>query len=195
MRKRQKNGRKLSRVEQADLEVAEHLAPFHDSLPVRALGPIAEIGDQPPLYALAGGVIAAGLARRDWRLTHTGARLMAAHVAATVLKTILKRCVDRTRPARIAKDGTYKMGKGRRYETEYNSFPSGHTASSIAVARALGREYSELRGPALAAAGGIAGLQVIRSKHFPSDIVAGAAIGLAAEKAVDLMFRRFPAKP
>ena len=195
MRKRQKNGRKLSGVEQADLEVAEHLAPIHDSLPVRALGPIAEIGDQPPLYALTGGVIAAGLARRDWRLTHSGARLMAAHVAATVLKTILKRCVDRTRPARIAQDGDYKLGKGRRDESDYNSFPSGHTASSVAVARAFGRAYPQLNGAALAAAGGIAGLQVIRSKHFPSDIVAGAAIGLAAEKAVDLIFRRFPPRP
>ena len=194
MRKRQKNGRKLSRVEQVDLEVAEHLAPFHDSFPVRALGPIAEMGDQPPLYALTGGVIAAGLVTRDCRLTHSGARLMAAHVAATLLKTVLKRCVDRTRPARIAKDGAYKMGKGRRYETAYNSFPSGHTASSVAVALALGREYPGLHGVALGAAGSIAGLQVIRSKHFPSDIVAGAAIGLAAEKAVDLIFRRCPAR-
>ena len=195
MRKRQKNGRKLSRIEQADLEVAEHLAPFQNSFPVRTLGPVAEMGDQPPLYAMTGGVIAAGLAMRDWRLTHSGARLMAAHVAATVLKTVLKRCVDRTRPARIAKDGVYKLGKGQRYETEYNSFPSGHTASSVAVARALGREYPGPNGAALAAAGGIAGLQVLRSKHFPSDIVAGAAIGLAAEKAVDLIFRRFPARP
>jgi len=195
MRKRQTNGRKLSRIEQADLEVAEHLAPFHDSLPVRLVGPIAEIGDQPPLYAVTGGVIAAGLARRDWRLTHNGARMMAAHVAATVLKTVLKRCVDRTRPARIAKDGAYQLGKGRRYETEYNSFPSGHTASSVAVARALGREYPGIQGAALGAAGSIAGLQIVRSKHFPSDIVAGAAIGLAAEKAVDMIFRRFPAKP
>ena len=195
MRKRQTNGRKLSRVEQADLEVAERLNPFQDSLPVRAVGPIAEIGDQPPLYALTGGVMAAGLATRDWHLTHCGARMMAAHVAATVLKTILKRCVDRTRPSRISKDSAYKLGKGRRYESDYNSFPSGHTASSIAVARALGRAYPELHGAALAAAGGIAGLQVIRSKHFPSDIVAGAAIGLTAEKAVELIFRRFPAKP
>jgi membrane-associated phospholipid phosphatase len=195
MRKRQTNGRKLTAVEQADLEVAEHLAPFHDSLPVRAVGPIAEMGDQPPLYALTGGVILAGIATRDWRLTHGGARMMAAHVAATVLKTILKRCVDRTRPARIAKDGAYKLGKGRRYETEYNSFPSGHTASSVAVAQALGRAYPGLSGAALGAAGTIAGLQVIRSKHFPSDIVAGAAIGLAAEKAVDLIFRHFPARP
>ena len=195
MRKRQRNGRKLSPVEQADLEVAERLAPLHDSLPIRAIGPVAELGDQPPLYALTGGVIAAGVAKRDWRLTHCGARMMAAHVAATVFKTILKRCVDRTRPARIAKDGAYKLGKGRRYETEYNSFPSGHTASSVAVARALGREYPGQHGAALAAAGTIAGLQIIRSKHFPSDIVAGAAIGLAAEKAVELIFRRFPARP
>ena len=194
MRKRQTNGKKLSPIEQADLKVAEQFAPFHDSLPVRLVGPIAEIGDQPPLYAITGGVIAAGLAERDWRLTHCGARMMAAHVAATVLKTIVKRCVDRTRPARIAKDGAYKLGKGRRYDSEYNSFPSGHTASSVAVARALGREYAGTNGAALGAAGSIAGLQIIRSKHFPSDIVAGAAIGLAAEKAVDLIFRRFPAR-
>lgn len=188
-----KKKRKPTRLERADIRVADALEPVRKSAPVRIVGPVAQIGDQPPLYALTGGVMAAGLAMRDWPLVRTGARMMAAHAVATTIKTIGKISVDRTRPP-AAEDGRYAMRKGQRFESEYNSFPSGHAASSIAVARALGRDHPEQHGLALAAAGGIAALQVLRGKHFLSDIAAGAVVGLLAEKALDLVIRRFPAR-
>lgn len=185
--------RKLSSLERLDIAIADRLEPVRKSTPVRIIGPVAELGDQPPLYAITGGVIAAGAATRDWYLVRAGARLLAAHVAATTLKTIFKLSIDRTRPP-AAERGDYEMQKGRRYQPAYNSFPSGHTASSIAVARALGRDYPGQHEAALAAAGGIATLQVVRGKHFLGDVIAGAALGLAAEKVVDLIFRRLPAR-
>jgi membrane-associated phospholipid phosphatase len=182
--------RKLSKLEKLDVVVAERLEPVRKSFPVRVIGPAADLGDQPPLYAITGGVIAAGAVTRDWRLVGAGARMMAAHVAATAAKTILKLSIDRTRPPAAA-NGHYEMREGRRYEPAYNSFPSGHTASSIAVARALGRSYPRQHEAALAAAGTIATLQVARGKHFLGDVIAGVALGLVAEKAVDLILRRF----
>ena len=107
-----------------------------------------------------------------------------------MVKNVVKRSVDRTRPKRIADSGQYESGKGRRFDTEFNSFPSGHTASSIAVARALGREYPGQHGAAFGFASAVAALQVVRGKHFISDVLAGAAIGLAVEAAVDALFRR-----
>jgi membrane-associated phospholipid phosphatase len=178
-------------IERGDIAAAEALTPVSEQPAVKLFGKIGELGDQPPLYLLSGGVIAAGLATANPRTLRAGARMLAAHALATMFKNVGKRMVDRTRPSLIAEDGEYESGKGTRFDTEYNSFPSGHTASSIAVARALGREYPEKQGTGLALASTIAGLQVVRGKHYPSDVVAGAAIGVMAEAAVDSMFRRF----
>jgi membrane-associated phospholipid phosphatase len=186
--------RELNELEKVDVSVAKRLEPVRKSTAVRLIGPVAELGDQPPLYAMTGGVIAAGLAERDWSMVRTGARMMAAHAAATTLKSLLKFSIDRTRPPAAA-NGHYELREGKRFEPAFNSFPSGHTASSVAVARALGRDHPELHEAALAAASTVATLQVVRGKHFVSDIAAGAALGLLAEKAVDLIFRRFPARP
>ncbi|MFN2473021.1 MAG: phosphatase PAP2 family protein, partial [Sphingomicrobium sp.] len=78
---------------------------------------------------------------------------------------------------------------GRHDSSPYNSFPSGHTAGAVAVARAIGRDYPGIRVPALALAAGIAAVQVPRGKHYVSDVLAGAFIGLAADVAVERFAR------
>lgn len=182
--------RRASPVERADIAVAEVFVSVRDHPLVEAAGKVSEIGDQPPLYAIAGGVIAAGLATGDGRTLRTGARILGAHALATMLKSLVKLGVDRTRPHLIASQGRYRLRKGQRYEGNYNSFPSGHTASSVAVARALGREYPGAQAPALGVASAVAATQVVRSTHYVTDLLAGAAIGLAAEAMVDLAFRK-----
>ena len=76
------------------------------------------------------------------------------------------------------------MKPGRKRSKEETSFPSGHSAGAIAVARAFAREYPEYRAPALGAAGLIALAQIPRCAHYPSDVGAGLAVGVAAEAAV-----------
>ena len=98
--------------------------------------------------------------------------------------------MDRTRPDTVADEGRYAMGPRDRDGHADNSFPSGHTASSVAVARAVGRDHPELHGAAVGVAAGIAVTQVVRSAHFVSDIAVGAALGLVAEALVDQAFRR-----
>lgn len=178
------------KVEREDLELAKLVVPLRNSRAVKALAPLAELADQPPLYALSGAVIAGGLATGDGRLTRAGARMLAAHALAIFAKNVFKRSIDRTRPARLGTTGGYERGRGKRFEAAYNSFPSGHTASAVAVARAVGREYHGLAGPALGAAALLSSLQIVRSKHFVSDVVAGASLGLIAEALVDQAFRR-----
>jgi membrane-associated phospholipid phosphatase len=51
----------------------------------------------------------------------------------------------------------------------------------VAVATAFSREYPEYRAPVLLAAAIVAGAQVPRRAHYPSDLAAGAVIGAAAE--------------
>ncbi len=168
-------------VERVDLVVTEAIDTQRDRPLVKVAGFLSEIGDQPPLRALTLGAAAVGLWRRDPRLTRVGLRMFLAHSLATGVKTLVKRSVDRTRPDH-ALDNRYRMERGDSHRHELSSFPSGHTAGALAVTQALARDYPGSRAAGLAATTAIAAIQVPRAKHFVSDLVAGAAIGWAAEQ-------------
>ena len=176
----------IRRVEQADIEIAEKAAHWRQEPAVRTLGKLSELADQPPLIALSAATLLAGLSFRNARLSRAGARMLAAHLLATAIKAQVKRRVDRTRPFMLAEERRYEITKGRHDESKYNSFPSGHTAGALAVAQAVAREYPAAALPARLLAAGVALIQSPRCAHYPSDIGVGAAIGLAAEKCVDL---------
>jgi undecaprenyl-diphosphatase len=59
------------------------------------------------------------------------------------------------------------------------SFPSGHASTVFAVAAVLGILIPLLRWPLLAVATGLALTRVVVRAHFLSDVIAGAAIGIA----------------
>jgi undecaprenyl-diphosphatase len=139
------------------------------------------------------GAATVGLARRDPRLTRVGMRMFAAHTLATWAKTLIKRSIDRTRPAHALENG-YEMRAGHSRKHELSSFPSGHTAGSLAVTQALARDYPGSRAAGLAATAAVAAIQVPRAKHFVSDVVAGAAIGWAAEQVSSRLFAIFESK-
>jgi membrane-associated phospholipid phosphatase len=105
-------------------------------------------------------------------------------ILAATTKTTVKRVVHRTRPNVLMDEGLYEKGWFGPNVGPWQSFPSGHSALSVAVATAAGRAYPEIRGVATAAALGVVAVQVLRGAHFPVDVAAGALIGLAAE-AVD----------
>ncbi len=58
------------------------------------------------------------------------------------------------------------------------SFPSAHATSSLAAATALGRVSPGARAPLYGLAGAICLTRPYLGMHFPSDVAAGAAIGL-----------------
>lgn len=171
----------------ADAAAADAALPYRGSAAMKALGHFASLGDQPPLRTLCAAVIAAGLAGGDRRLARAGIRMLAAHTLATLAKDFVKHRVDRTRPRSKGAAGKDHVPKpGRRTAKEETSFPSGHSAGAAAVARAFARDYPEYAAPAYAAAGALALAQIPRCAHYPTDVGAGLAIGLAAEAAVDI---------
>lgn len=109
-----------------------------------------------------------GRSKNRWQIVVTDA--LAAAMMATMVQGI-KHCTSRTRP-----DGTK------------NSFPSGHTATAFMGATLLAHEYGHksiwipITGYSLATATGV--LRILNNKHYVSDVLVGAAIGiLSAELA------------
>jgi membrane-associated phospholipid phosphatase len=111
--------------------------------------------------------------------------MMIAHEAATAAKNLVKTNIDRTRP-RSAESRTQKKPRpGKHKAKEETSFPSGHSAGAMAAARAFSREFPEYGAAALGLAGSIAASQIARGAHYVTDVLAGSALGLAAEAATD----------
>lgn len=167
-----------------DKRVRQVMLPYRHSVPVKAVDWLSKIGDQPQMRAVAGGVIALGLARRDARMVGAGARILAAHELATAAKTWIKDRVIRTRPRNPAQEGAHRPHKGHDTRKEKSSFPSGHAAGAAASASAFAAVYPAHALAAEAAAGAVALGRIPTCKHYPSDVIAGAAIGVAASALV-----------
>jgi membrane-associated phospholipid phosphatase len=179
-------GQTVGQAEEAEAEITIGLVGRYRHHPVvRAAGTLSELADQPQLFTLCGAVTAWGLATGDRRLAACGGRMLASFLLATWTKTAVKKLVARTRPNMLTDHGVHEAGLMGPDKGPWNSFPSGHTAGSLAVARAWARRYPSMRAPAYAWAASVAAAQIPRCAHYPSDVAAGAAIGLAAEAAAD----------
>jgi membrane-associated phospholipid phosphatase len=178
-----------SMPEQADVAVAEAVAPYQETPLIRALSLFSKLGDQPPMRIISGSVLAIGLLGSNKRLATAGVRMLAAHTLATLAKDFIKDRVDRTRPEVLLEQGRYEMEAGDSEAEEDNSFPSGHSAGAVAVGRAFARDYPEHAIAAQSAAALIALGQIPRCKHYPTDVGAGSAIGFLSEWLVSKILR------
>lgn len=126
-------------------------------------GGAAQVGAAFATYAF-------GRVAKSPRTAAVGADLVRAQILNTVLTQGIKLSVGRTRP------------DGSRF-----SFPSGHTSSSFATAAVLQRHFGWRAGaPAYGLAAFIAGSRLQENKHYLSDVVFGAAIGIVAGRTVTI---------
>lgn len=156
---------------------------------VEVAGLLSEVGDQPQMRWICGGVVLAGLLRRDLRMVGAGARMLLAHELATATKSAIKHRVNRKRPRSAASKEAEKPRPGHKTDKEENSFPSGHSAGATAVSTAFAAVYPERRIPALIAASMVALAQIPRRAHYPTDVAVGALIGTASAGVVGLAWR------
>jgi membrane-associated phospholipid phosphatase len=94
--------------------------------------------------------------------------------------------------AQIVSQGTaqaikYTVGRTRPDGSNDHSFPSGHSASVFATATVLQKEYGWKAGiPAFAVAGWVAASRVQMKKHYLSDVLAGATVGILSGRSVTI---------
>jgi membrane-associated phospholipid phosphatase len=168
-------------LEKADIELGKKIAKHRHHPVAKAAGKAGKFGDQGPLYAISSGVLAVGVVSRDRRLTDTGLAMLAAIAAADVTKRVAKNLVRRTRPKLLLDKGDYEADTGGSDDKKEQSFPSGHTACTVAAARAFSRNVPEAKAAAGVAAVAIGISRIAGGEHWPLDVLAGAVIGLAAE--------------
>jgi membrane-associated phospholipid phosphatase len=130
---------------------------------------IIAIGTAPTLPRLSRGVLTAVAVRLGF--------LIAAVGLPGLIFTVLKRVIGRARPlVEGAADPFIYRPLG--FSVEYASLPSGHAIDAFAIATAIGALWPRWRALMWAYAVAIAVSRVVLLAHFPSDVVAGAAVGV-----------------
>src|SRR5215218_9730733 len=86
-----------TRLEEADIAIAENLGRRRNDALVRAAGALSEIADQQPALTVCATVFAAGVIGRRPKLAEAGARAFASACLATTIKSAIKAIVSRTR--------------------------------------------------------------------------------------------------
>jgi membrane-associated phospholipid phosphatase len=144
-------------------------APRTDKRTATFLRPAGIVGAFKTQTSVALGVHTAARFRGQRRVAEVAAEVVRAQLVSQATTEILKRTTRRERPD----------GRSR------HSFPSGHSAAAFATATVVQAEFGWRFGVfAYAFAGWVAASRVQIQRHYLSDVVAGAAIGILGARAV-----------
>ena len=125
-------------------------------------GAFAQLGGSLATYAV-------GRATGHRELAAIGGEVFRAQIVSQAMVQGAKFLVQRERP-----DGSNSL-----------SFPSGHTASAFATATVVQAHYGWKAGiPAYALASAVSASRMASNKHYLSDVLVGAGLGIAAGRAV-----------
>jgi membrane-associated phospholipid phosphatase len=159
--------------------------PFHDS-------PGAEMIRQTVRWLGTGYVqvpvvlimILAGLV---WsrKVKQAGALALLAFVVSGLAANVLKVIVRRPRP--WTTDAVPANWYGYLHNGAFHSFPSAETATTFAVVLTIGDWFPALRAPLVVVAVVVGLARVLVGSHHPSDVVAGAMLGIAVSQAIASM--------
>ena len=173
-------------LDEAGAEWAKALSPGT----VRIFNVITRLGDSGYVFLLSALVaIGAALARgRGASRAHdatlgllAGRALFIFAVAAVsgIFSQILKHLFGRARPSLMDVVGPWHFDLFA-ISARFASFPSGHTVTACAAALSVGWFAPRWRWPLLAVAALVGISRVAVGAHYPSDVLAGAALGVAS---------------
>jgi len=161
-------------VHPADDNIAQHVQASNPDLDGGSI-----YGSQLLQVPVAIGWWAIGAAAGSERNADTGRDLLRAQIAAFSWTYAIKYAADRTRP-----------------NGDPRGFPSGHASTSFATAMVLQEHFGWKVGlPAFAAAAYTATSRVTDNQHWTSDVVFGAALGMACGRTVTRRLRHVQIAP
>mgnify|MGYP001601172921 CR=1 FL=1 len=153
---------------------------------------IRDIGE-PGSIVLAGATYIYGRAQDSPASAELGLRTIESIGAAGITTYIIKGFAGRARPFVTSDTNShdFKFARGFRQD-DYTSFPSGHVTIAFAAASTASEEISylwphasHLWTPALYTVASLVGVaRVYEDKHWASDVVAGAAVGVLVSRVV-----------
>ncbi|HEY4321763.1 MAG TPA: phosphatase PAP2 family protein [Gemmatimonadales bacterium] len=163
-----------------DAIIARHVEGSTTTETLGTARQLDRFGDVTGMAPIIGGLAVLGIVAHDRSLTRTAALALGSVATATVVTQATKYVVGRVRPyADPDRDGS-----DLRFFAGSPSFPSGHTAAAFALATSLGdatgHTWARIGFYVLATGTGWA--RITEQAHWLSDVVAGAAVGIASAK-------------
>lgn len=157
-----------------DIPILRFLRSYNLSA-LQSLGDFGEkLGNGGTLIAISLLLLGAGflLKRQAWMQIALDSLL--AHGMVAIVVNSLKHIIGRPRP-RLTHSGGWHWWPS--LESGLDSFPSGHTSATVAVATVLARALPRLRWVPFALAVWVGASRIWRGSHFPGDVVGGMALG------------------
>jgi undecaprenyl-diphosphatase len=153
--------------------------------------PLRELGNLVAEAMILGMAYALDPRRRRW--------VWAAAIAIAIASLAthgLKIAVGRLRPEARAGVLAFTPPWARFFEDRRKSFPSGHASAAFSLAAVLAHAYPRARSGFYLLATGCGMVRVADARHFPTDVYAGALLGIAtAWWVIGLAEKRCAARP
>jgi len=126
---------------------------------------------------IAATQMAYGIIANDKRSRDNSLQTLLSVGIGVVASQAMKNAFNRTRPQYKYSSEIFSLSKANT-----KSFPSGHTTMAFATATTLALEYKKwyIAVPAYAWATGVAYSRMYEGKHYPSDVLAGAVLGVGS---------------
>lgn len=122
----------------------------------------------------------------DKKVLELGKSLLIGLISTGILVQILKHLIGRARP-RLTET---LLVVGPSLKSGYDSFPSGHTATAFCLAYILSRYCPRYTAVGYLFAAVVGFYRIDGLAHFPSDVLAGAVVGLAMARIVVIRMMR-----
>jgi membrane-associated phospholipid phosphatase len=161
-------------LSELDAAVYSAIARTHTPGLDQALGRLSRAADFSKLWLGSASALAVFGGERGRRAAGNGIASLA--LTSALVNAVLKPLWGRRRPERVK----HRVPFARRVRMpKTRSFPSGHAASGFAFATGVASEATVPGGLLTAIAALVAYSRVHTGVHYPSDVVAGAVIGVA----------------
>ncbi|MDQ6735478.1 MAG: phosphatase PAP2 family protein [Nitrospirota bacterium] len=160
---------------QIDLPFARFLRSLHLSW-LEQIGDLGtRLGSGAALVAVSVGLLLGGWLWNQASVQVAGFKSLVAHALAAIAVQTLKHGIGRPRPRLMHADNGLPWRPS--LESGMDSFPSGHTTASFAVAAVLAKSFPKIAWLVYGLAGYVAVSRAVRGSHFPTDVIAGICLG------------------